>query len=126
LKLQPLGLLNPNDAYSVCCQNKPEEHHSLTRMQEQAIQELFDELQSSTPDATDDNYSCPDEQMNSLQESSAKLREVALLLEIASRANRRPMRPARPIETSTLSSTPSPELPPPAKYSRQKKGSALP
>ncbi len=93
-------------------------------MQAHAIQELFDELKASCPDDLDSDSSRPDAIL--AQEPSVELREIALLLEIAAQAYRRPMRPARPINPSTLTAKACFDLPPPVKYSRKNKGGAVP
>jgi hypothetical protein len=87
-----------------------------------AMQELFDAQQTACPDVTDGDSSRSDEHAIGMLESGAVLRVIEHLLEIASRSNRRPMRPARPDEASNFPATAGFKLSPPMIYIRNDTG----
>jgi hypothetical protein len=94
---------------------------AVRTMQAQTSQQLFYELKALMQNAIDGKNSCSEVHTNSKEEPSAAQMEIMRLLEIAARAKRRPMQPARPIEATTLPRLPSLEFPPPVKFPRKKK-----
>ncbi len=96
-------------------------------MPEQEIQLLFNELQPSNPDAINGDSSHSDEHSNLVQESNPVMREIILMLEIASQAKRRPTLADRHTKAPTpLTPMLSYQLPPPVVYSRKNKKVVVP